>query len=234
MGVEYRVRFQHRETETQRHSFVSYLIKLCLCVSVSLCSIPLHAQDARESLGPKDAPGNGRWKKEPHPLTRLMAERNSTLRAELRGKHPRVYVTDEELEALRTRARTTHREMWRRALANVRALKKEPPPAPAQGRRAQNEVGIGIAEAALAYRIEGDRKYLDAARRYMEAAVSYDVWGYTYNKPNVDLAAGHLLYGLGWGYDLLYKDLTEAERTRYRDKLAKQARLLADYYKPKT
>ncbi len=212
---------------------MSYLIKLCLCVSVSLCSIPVHAQDAREALGPKDAPGNAKWKKEPHPLTRLMVERNSTLRSELRGKHPRVYVTDEEISALRTRARTTHKDIWQRALANVRALKEEPPPAPAQERRAQNEVGIGIAEAALAYKIEGDKKYLDAARKYMEAAVSYDVWGYTYNKPNVDLAAGHLLYGLGWGYDLLYHDLTEQERTRYRDKLAKQARLLADYYKPR-
>src|ERR1051325_8377248 len=143
MGVEYRVSFQHRDTETQRHSLKTIVMKLCLCVSVSLCSTPLHAQDAREALGPRDAPGDARWKKEPHPLARLMAERNSALRAELRGKHPRVYVTDEEIEALRTRARTTHKEIWRRALANVRALKNEPPPAPAQARRAQNEVGIG-------------------------------------------------------------------------------------------
>lgn len=191
------------------------------------------AQDARESLGPKDAPADAKWKKGPHPLMRLMVERNSSLRATLRGKHPRVYVTDEELEALRRRARTTHREVWQRVLLNLRALKNAPPPAPAQARRAQNEVGIGIAEAALAYAIERDPKYLAAARRYMDAAVSYDIWGYAYNKPNVDLAAGHLLYGMGWGYDLLYHDLTEQERARYRDKIAKQARLLAEYYKPR-
>jgi hypothetical protein len=68
----------------------------------------------------------------------------------------------------------------------------------------------------------------------MDAAVSYDIWGYPNNKPNVDLAAGHLLYGLGWGYDLLYNDLSSAERTRYREKLIKQARLMADYFKPKS
>ena len=192
-----------------------------------------NVQDARESLGPRDAPADAQWKKRPHPLTRLMAERNSSLLAPLRGKHPRVYVTNEGLKALRKRARTTHRDVWQRVLQNLRALKKEPPPAPAQVRRAQNEVGIGIAEAALAFQIERDTKYLDAARRYMDAAVSYDVWGYTYNKPNVDLAAGHLLYGMGWGYDLLYHDLTEQERTRYRDKIAKQARLLAEHYKPR-
>ncbi len=199
-------------------------------LGLAVLAIAVCAQDARESLGPKDKAAQA---KGPHPLTELMGKLNSSLRAELRGKHPRVYVTEAGLKSLRERARTTHHELWQNALQQVRALKNEPPPAPAQERRAQNEVGIGIAEAALAYKIEGDKKYLDAAKKYLEAAVSYDVWGYTYNKPNVDLAAGHLLYGMGWGYDLLYHDLTEAERARYREKLAKQARLLFDYYKPK-
>src|SRR5262247_3388651 len=194
------------------------LLAFCLIVQVLIVS----AQDARESLGPKDKPAQA---KGPHPLTQLMATLNSSLRPELRGKHPRVYVTEAEIVKLRERARTTHRDLWQRALRQVRALKNEPPAPPAQERRAQNEVGIGIAESALAYKIEGDRKYLDAAKRYMDAAVSYDIWGYANNKPNVDLAAGHLLYGLGWGYDLLYKDLSETERARYREKLIKQARL---------
>jgi hypothetical protein len=50
----------------------------------------------------------------------------------------------------------------------------------------------------------------------------------------VDLAAGHLLYGLGWAYDLLYNDLTPAERTRYRDKLVRQGKLMYDYFKPRS
>lgn len=190
------------------------------------------AQDAREALGPKDKPASAK-SQDPHPLTALMGKLNSSLRSELRGKHPRVYVTEDELARLRERSRTTHRDLWQRALQQLRALKIEPPAPPAQERRVQNEVGIGIAEAALAYKIEGDKKYLDAAKKYLEAAVSYDIWGYAYNKPNVDLAAGHLLYGMGWGYDLLYHDLSEAERTRYRERIAKQARLLFDYYKPK-
>ena len=202
-----------------------------LVISFLLFSSRSFPQDRYETLGPKDNPA--RASRRPHPLEELMRTRHATLRPELRGVHPRVFVTEEELELLRQRARTTHRELWQRALSQVRALRRDPPPAPAQERRAQNEVGIGIAEAAFAYRIEGDPRLLAAARKYMEAAVSYDVWGYYYNKPNVDLAAGHLLYGLGWGYDLLYHDLTEKERARYRDKLIKQARLLFDYYKPK-
>jgi hypothetical protein len=188
------------------------------------------AQDARELEAEKIK--SSKLKGE-HPLTELMRSRKSSLRPELVGVHPRVYLTDKELSALRQRAGTTHRDLWQLALQNVRALKIEPPPAPAQARRAQNEVGIGIAEAAFAYKIEGDRKYLNAAKKYMDAALSYDIWGYANNKPDVDLAAGHLLYGMGWAYDLLYHDLSEQERARYRTKLIRQARLMFDYFKPK-
>jgi len=191
----------------------------------------LHAQDARELQQERAASKNLKGE---HPLTELMRTRKSTLRPELLGVHPRVYVTDKELADLRQRARTSHRELWLRAISHVRALAADPPPPPAEQRRQQNDVGIAIAEAAFVYKIEGDKKYLDAARKYMDAAVSYDIWGYASNKPNVDLAAGHLLYGLAWGYDLLYHDLTETERTRYREKLIKQARLMADYFKPKS
>lgn len=197
----------------------------CCALLLTGCS----GQDSREALGPRDGNVTGAV----HPITELMKSRTSALKPELRSVHPRVYFTDAELQTLRERSRTTHRALWEQVLLNVRALKSDPPPPPAETRRAQNEVGIAIAEAALVYRIEGDPKYLTAAKRYMDAAVSYEIWGYSYNKPNVDLAAGHLLYGMGMGYDLLYNNLTNEERTRYREKIARQAQLLADYYAPK-
>src|SRR5262249_4437005 len=159
---------------------------LLLALWLVVSTLNAFAQDARESLGPKDKPSEA---KGPHPLTHLMATLNSSLRPELRGKHPRVYVTDAEILKFRERSRTTHRDLWQRALQQVRALKQDPPSPPAQERRVQNEVGIGIAEAALAYKIEGDTKYMEAAKKYLEAAASYDIWGYAYSKPNVDLAA---------------------------------------------
>jgi len=123
---------------------------LALLLAIWLPLSPASTQDAREALGPKDKPAKA---KEAHPLTELMGKLNSSLRPELRGKHPRVYVTEDGLKQLRERARTTHRDLWLRALQNLRALKKEPPAPPAQERRVQNDVGIGIAEAALAYKI---------------------------------------------------------------------------------
>jgi hypothetical protein len=73
------------------------LLALWLIVSVLIVA----AQDARESLGPKDKPAQA---KGPHPLTQLMATLNSSLRPELRGKHPSVYVTETEIVKLRERA----------------------------------------------------------------------------------------------------------------------------------
>ena len=200
-----------------------------LAILISL-STSVEAQDVRELQDEKKI--SDRIKGE-HPLSVLMRTRNSTLRPDLAGVHPRVYLTSDELNVLGRKARTTHKQLWQEVLGNVRALRSEPPAPPAQKRREQNAVGIAIAEAALVYRIEGDKKYLEAAKKFMNAAVSYDIWGYANNKPNVDLAAGHLLYGLGWAYDLLYNDLSEQERSQYREKLIKQARLVAEHFKPR-
>lgn len=155
------------------------------------------------------------------------------LRPELVGVHPRVFVTKAGLEALRARARTTHREEWQRVLANLAAMRGAPPPVPGpQERRSQNNVAFAIAEVSLASAVEGKPEYVDAARRWTLAAIDYEPWGYTYNKPNVDLAAGHLLYAIGWAYDLLYDAFTPAERDRIRASLVRHARLVHDHFAP--
>jgi hypothetical protein len=191
---------------------------------------PIRAQDSQELKAEREA--SVRLKGE-HPLVAIAKSKPSALRPELAGVHPRVFMTQAEIDVLK-RKTLSQKGLWQTAVSRVRALNVEPPKPPAEERRVQNEVGIGMAEAAFVYKITGEKKYLNAAKKYMDAAVTYDVWGYSYNKPNVDLAAGHLLYGMGWAYDLLYHDLTSAEREKYRDKLIKQARLLYDYFKPKS
>ncbi len=192
-------------------------------------SMSAFAQDAQELAAEKAV--NTKLKGE-HPLVQIAKSKPSSLRKELEGVHPRVFMTQKDTDELKAKAKS-HPELWQTALSRVRALTAEPAPAPAQGRRVQNEVGLGIAEAAFTYKITGDKKYFDAAMKYIDAGISYDVWGYTYNKPNVDLAAGHLLYGMGWGYDLLYNDLTPAQRMRIKEKLVKQANLLHEFFRIK-
>ncbi|CAN5692204.1 hypothetical protein BH24ACI1_BH24ACI1_13770 [soil metagenome] len=203
-------------------------IAILLIFQISTVSF-VFAQDKQELEAERAA--NAKLKGE-HPLVELAKTKPSQLKKELIGVHPRVFITQSEINALKEKA-MNNKELWQTAISRVRALNVAPPAPPAEARRVQNEVGLGIAEAAFIYKITGEKKYLEAAKKYMDAAVSYDVWGYSYNKPNVDLAAGHLLYGMGWAYDLLYDNLTASERTKYREKLIKQARLLHDFFKPK-
>lgn len=208
---------------------IKKIISRGLIIMILAASLPAFAQDKQELEAEKQA--NAKIKGE-HPLFGLMKTKTSALKPELKNVHPRVYMTQSELDRLKAKMQTQP-ELWQTAISRVRALNVEPPKPPAEERRVQNEVGLGIAEAAFIYKMTGDKKYLNAAKKYMDAAVSYDIWGYSYNKPNVDLAAGHLLYGMGWAYDLLYNDLTDEERAKYREKLIKQARLLYDFFKPK-
>jgi hypothetical protein len=167
------------------------------------------------------------------PFTDLLAH-EVALKPALEGVHPRVFVTAAEIDTLRERARTTHKADWDRVVASLPALAGDPPPPPGpQARRAQNDAAYAIVGASLAYVVEKKPEQLAAARRWLLAAIDYEPWGYTFNKPNVDLAAGHLLYAVGWAYDLLYQDLTPAERARVRTSLERHAGLVYDYFAPK-
>jgi heparinase II/III-like protein/uncharacterized protein DUF4962 len=156
------------------------------------------------------------------------------LKPELVGVHPRVFVTKAELETLRGRARTTHRAVWERVTSRLAAMKGAPPPVPGpQERRSQNDAAFAIAEVSLAYAVERKPEYLAAAKAWTLAAIDYEPWGYITNKPNTDLAAGHLLYAIGWAYDLLYEDFTAAERARIRASLERHAALVYDAFAPR-
>jgi hypothetical protein len=195
----------------------------------TLFTLSAAAQAANESLGPADSHG----KVKGTPLLAEMKSLHSSVRPELAGVHPRVYFTATELDAMRTKVHGPAAAEWRADLAHLRVFAGDPPPPPAETRRAQNDVAFAIAEGAFAYQMERDPKILAATKRYMDAAVGYAVWGYAFSKPNTDLAAGHLLYGMGVAYDLLYNDLTPEERIKYRDCIARHGHLMYAYFAPK-
>ncbi|MGH9901060.1 MAG: DUF4962 domain-containing protein, partial [Pyrinomonadaceae bacterium] len=160
------------------------------------------------------------------------------LRPQLTGKHPRIFFTAASLAELRAHARDTRRELWAQTVKGVRALEENPPApgAPELDRApAQYDAAYTLAEATFAYAVGRDPRYLEAAKRWLLTVIRYDPWGYTYRTPNVDLPPAHLLYAVGFAYDTLYHELSAGERAAVRGKLARQARLMYDYfkYKPK-
>ena len=216
----------HAATVSRKHSLrfsssreIAFLFLLGVCGTVL-------AQSADEALGPKDTGGKKTY------LIEEMKTLRSSPKPDLAGIHPRVYFTQAELDTLRKKAHGPQKAWWQQQLTHLRVFQGPPPPPPAEKRRAQNDVALAIAEAAFAYKMEDDPRILAATKQYMDAALSYTVWGYSWSKPNVDLAAGHLLYAMGFAYDLLYPDLSTAERTKYRDSIAHHAQLLYNYFAP--
>src|SRR2546430_2199993 len=92
--------------------------------------------------------------------------------------------------------------------------------------------GTAVAEQCRVFHYRKAAGLSGAAKAWTLAAIDYEPWGYTYNKPNTDLAAGHLLYAIGWAYDLLHDDFTETERARIRRSLERHAGLVYDALSP--
>jgi len=158
-----------------------------------------------------------------------------------------LFFKAEDLPSLREKARNSDRELWQAVLRNIKTLKQNAPDPRdedlyksgldkrKEGSISQYAFAFQIAQTGFAYAIEQDEKYLDAAKKWTLAACEMPLWGYTYNKPNVDLPPAHLLYAVAFAYDILHDKLTASEKEIIRNKLVKQARLMYDYfkYKPK-
>src|SRR5436190_19806843 len=115
-----------------RARFISISTRVTSLVIVFLLSSQLFAQDPQELKAERE--GSSRLKGE-HPLIAIERSKPSSLRPELVGVHPRVFVTQPEIDALKKKA-LTQKELWQTAISRVRALTVEPAKPPAEERRA--------------------------------------------------------------------------------------------------
>lgn len=161
---------------------------------------------------------------------------------ELRGVHPRLYLTAERIAFLRRAIRTDER--WQALFETLRqqadtAVRHPPPdyaeqmkryregePAGSHEQLWQRGVGNRIPSIALAYLLTDDPRYLEAAKTWLFAALDYPTWGIG-RMAGLDLAAGHILAGVGLAYDWLYTHLTPDERSLIRQKVTPRAEKLA-------
>jgi len=130
-------------------------------------------------------------------------------------------------EGLRAELGGVRRDQWRRLLAQCDVYRGQTPPAE-HPTASITYLGPAAANLALAYRLSGQRGYLDEAWRWISAAISFPHWGKA-NLPDHDLDAGWLLQGLGLAYDWLGDALAPDQRRALHDKLALQGERLFDY-----
>jgi hypothetical protein len=175
---------------------------------------------------------------------RLLA-REITLRPENINAHPRLFFQAKDLPRLRQLSKGANRDLWKAALESIKTLERTPPDPTdpdlyksgldkrKPGSISQYTFAFQIAQTALAYKIEEDERYLKAGKVWTLAACDMPMWGYTYNKPNVDLPPAHLLYAVAFAYDTLHSEFSAQEKEKIRNKLVKQGGLMYDYFKYK-
>jgi hypothetical protein len=81
-------------------------------------------------------------------------------------------------------------------------------------------LGWKLPYVALAYLITGEERYGLAARKWMNAFVSYPHWA-----SDTDIGAGNILSDMSLTYDWLFSFFTPEERNLYREKLQYHANI---------
>jgi hypothetical protein len=146
----------------------------------------------------------------------------------LRPGHPRLLVSGDAFERMREAAAhdplraKLHQQIERAAEASL----PEPPIAHVlvgprmldQSRKAMAH----ILNSAMAYRLGGDRRYLEHAREVMLTAAAFPDWN-----PSHFLDVAEMATALALGYDWLFDELTADERSTIRRALVDKALVFA-------
>lgn len=102
----------------------------------------------------------------------------------VRGVHPRIFLSKEQVADLRTKIKTTHAHLWNKILEQADRLSKKGPPKYSgndEGRYAeqwwQASNGPSMITLALAYLMTGEQGYLNSTREWALTTCNYRGWG---------------------------------------------------------
>ncbi len=134
------------------------------------------------------------------------------MREELLGKHPRIFFTADDLEAMQARLDD---ERVQRFYVPAGALTREPPPFKPGKRNGGAYRSLG--SRALSYLLEPSEEKLQPILEWLKLATTYPDCG-------VDLDAEYFMEGVALTYDWLYEYLPDDLRVGVRDLIARQSR----------
>jgi hypothetical protein len=157
------------------------------------------------------------------------------LRDQLAGVRPRLYLTGDRLRRIREAVKRGDVAQWGFFISAANAALSEGPYAEPKGypkgeftvedwRRIYRPGKVGsahLARTALAYKVTGEKKYLEGARRWMMNLASWDPTGMiSHDVPQVDGSEGNdeasmpVLERMSFAWDWIGDELTPAERAR--------------------
>ncbi len=168
----------------------------------------------------------------PPDISRYLAD-NQTVLARLNsytGTHSRLFVESNQWSALSQRVQSPEfEELYAHAEDIVQKAMDAPLYVEATDTSPdenQRYIGDNLAAFSFMYKVTGEIKYLNAATQWAQVALDLSKFG----AANNDLAAGHILFGMGLMYDWLYDDLDPALKQALYDKMYEKAAYLNSVY----
>ncbi|HSI86775.1 MAG: DUF4962 domain-containing protein [Candidatus Methylacidiphilales bacterium] len=143
-------------------------------------------------------------------------------REDLRSQHPRLFVDAAGVEKFRKSLSNPRvAELWTGFLRRADQIAAETPPVSPVSEDHVRGCADKLPRIAFAYLITQEPRYLEGARKWIRAFLSYPVWA-----TDIDLGAAHSSFGMALCYDWLYSALSADERTQMETKLLRHGRLL--------
>lgn len=142
--------------------------------------------------------------------------------SDIRQEHPRVFLTSDDIPDIRKAAKTFERTTYVEMVKRVKPYLSTPiefkePFAPTGESRPDRMFGYYAADAAMIWLIDGDRAYLDLAKKILAALVPYYEMRVRSNL-NIEWYMFSQMCAL-CAYDWIYNELTEKERENYGKRL---------------
>jgi hypothetical protein len=138
------------------------------------------------------------------------------------GLHPRLFLSEQSIAMVKAKLAGSHREVWSIVKENADAHVAKAVPSNYKSQGDMRSAGRGVPWLALAHVMTGGKEYLDAARKWLLTICEFPQW-----ENGRSLSGGECLFGIAIGYDWLYGKLTPKERALIREKLVRQADLMA-------
>jgi hypothetical protein len=135
--------------------------------------------------------------------------------------HPRLILTPARIAALKSEIATTRREFWPNALASADEFSRETVPEMRDANNRYRRFGDTMPALGLAFRMTGDRRYVDAAERWLEAMLAVPEW-----RGSQNLGRSSWVTGAAFLYDWLHDALPADTRARVRERLVKEGEIL--------
>lgn len=149
-------------------------------------------------------------------------------------QHPRLYFRAADFQKIKDQLGTTYAKDWAitKKMADI-ALTSGPAAYLAEPDKSgfeqlwQREVGNAMPFLAMAWKLTGQRKYLQSLEAWATASCSYPTWGLNVKgkslQDGMDLAAAHQMLGLAVAYDWCLNDMSPATVALIKKTLIKRA-----------